>query len=54
MKDAVRVMPEGQGRVRCPRVGLISRLPGGPGIMPAGTMTGVRGAPLEVGAPSAE
>jgi hypothetical protein len=25
-------------------------LPGGPGIMPAGTMTGVRGASLEVGA----
>ena len=29
-------------------------LPGGPGIMPAGTMTGVRGASLEVGRPSAE
>jgi hypothetical protein len=50
MKDAARVMPGGRGRVRCPRAGLISRLPGGPGIMPAGTMTGVRGAPLEVGA----
>src|SRR5487761_723490 len=47
-KDAVRVMPDGRGRVRCPRVGLISRLPGGPGIMPTGTMTGARGASLEV------
>ena len=44
------MMPGGRGRVRSPRAGLISRLPGGPGIKPAGTMTGVRGAPLEVGA----
>ena len=29
-------------------------LPGGPGIMPADTMIGVRGAPLEVGEASAE
>ena len=34
-------------RVRCPRAGRYTRLPGGPGITPAGTMTGVQGALLD-------
>ena len=37
------------GRGRCPRAEFAAPLPGGPGIMPAGTTTGVRGASLEVG-----
>jgi hypothetical protein len=28
-------------------VGLVTPLPGGPGIVPSGIMTGVRGAPLK-------
>jgi hypothetical protein len=49
-KDADRVMPGGEGQVRCPRAGRYSLLPGGPGIMPAGITTGARGASLQVGA----
>jgi len=42
------------GREAEPAGGLAPRSPGDPGIMPAGITTGVRGAPLEVAAPSAE
>ena len=35
------------GRVRFLRVGLVTPLPGGPGIVPAGIMTGPRGASLD-------
>jgi len=34
-------------RVRFPRAGLVTPLPGGPGIVPAGMTTGARGAPLK-------
>ncbi len=34
-------------RERCPRAGLVTSLPGGPGIDPAGIMTGARGASLK-------
>jgi hypothetical protein len=34
-------------RVRFPRAGLVTQLPGGPGIASAGMMTGLRGAPLD-------
>jgi hypothetical protein len=34
-------------RVRFLRVGLVTPLPGGPGIIPAGMTTGARGAPLK-------
>jgi hypothetical protein len=37
------------GRVRFLRAGLVTPLPGGPGIDPAGIMTGVRGASLKRG-----
>jgi len=33
--------------VRFLRAGLVTPLPGGPGIVPAGIMTGARGAPLK-------
>jgi len=49
------VMPDGMGRVRCPAGMASSALhSGGPGIMPAGTMTGMRGASLQPGAAPAE
>jgi hypothetical protein len=35
------------GRVRFPRAGLVTLLPGGLGIASAGMMTGLRGAPLD-------
>jgi hypothetical protein len=35
------------GRMRFPRAGLVTSLPGGPGIALAGIMTGLRGAPLD-------
>jgi hypothetical protein len=34
-------------RVRFLRAGLVTPLPGGPGIVPAGMMTGARGASLK-------
>ncbi len=34
-------------RVRFLRAGLVTPLPGGPGIVPAGIKTGARGAPLK-------
>jgi len=34
-------------RVRFLRAGLVTPLPGGPGIVPAGIMTGARGASLK-------
>src|SRR5579883_1124502 len=34
-------------RVRFLRAGLVTPLPGGPGIVPAGITTGARGAPLK-------
>jgi hypothetical protein len=34
-------------RVRYLRAGLVTPLPGGPGIVPAGIKTGARGAPLK-------
>jgi len=36
-------------RVRFLRAGLVTPLPGGPGIVPSGTTTGARGAPLKRG-----
>ena len=49
LRDAVRVTPGGRGEA-VPAGGASSApLPGGPGIMSAGIMTGVRGASLDVG-----
>jgi hypothetical protein len=50
LRDAVRVIPGGRGEAVPAGQASSAWLPGGPGIMPAGTMTGVRGASLEVGA----
>ncbi len=54
VKDAAAEADRGGGARGGARGRACNPLPGGPGIMPAGITTGVRGASLEVVRPSAE